>query len=63
MTDRPAPIAWRLSMRGRDPNEAHRGSTPLELLFDLCFVVAVSAASASHLAFQQQPTTAVAGAA
>ncbi len=29
-------------MRARDPREAHRASTPLELLFDLCFVVAVS---------------------
>jgi low temperature requirement protein LtrA len=47
MTDRAAPIPWRLPTRGRDPNEAHRGSTPLELLFDLCFVVAVSAASSS----------------
>ena len=33
-------------MRGRDPNEPHRASSPLELFFDLCFVVAVSAASA-----------------
>lgn len=29
-------------MTGRDPNEAHRGATPLELLFDLVFVVAFS---------------------
>jgi low temperature requirement protein LtrA len=36
-------------MTGRDPAEAHRASTPLELLFDLCFVVAVSqAAGALH---------------
>ncbi|MEU5716175.1 low temperature requirement protein A [Streptomyces sp. NPDC020403] len=33
-------------MRGRDPGEAHRASTPLELLFDLTFVVAVSRAAA-----------------
>jgi low temperature requirement protein LtrA len=33
-------------MRGRDPHEPHRGSTPLGLLFDLCFVVAVSQAAA-----------------
>jgi low temperature requirement protein LtrA len=33
-------------MRGRDPRETHRISTPLELLFDLCFVVAVSQAAA-----------------
>jgi low temperature requirement protein LtrA len=32
-------------MRGRDPTEQHRASTPLELLFDLCFVVAVAQAS------------------
>jgi low temperature requirement protein LtrA len=36
-------------MTGRDPAETHRASTPLELLFDLCFVVAVaSAAQALH---------------
>ncbi|MGN6694226.1 MAG: low temperature requirement protein A [Aquihabitans sp.] len=29
-------------MVGRDPEEAHRASTPLELLFDLSFVVAIS---------------------
>lgn len=32
-------------MRGRDPDEAHRASTPLELLFDLTFVVAFGVAS------------------
>lgn len=32
-------------MQGRDPGEHHRASTPLELFFDLCFVVAVSSAS------------------
>jgi low temperature requirement protein LtrA len=36
-------------MAGRDPAESHRASTPLELLFDLCFVVAVAqAAGALH---------------
>jgi low temperature requirement protein LtrA len=36
-------------MAGRDPAEAHRAATPLELLFDLCFVVAVAqAAGALH---------------
>ena len=46
----PAPRARRLvvPMTARDPGEAHRASTPLELLFDLCFVVAVAQASA-HL--------------
>ncbi|HWD03128.1 MAG TPA: low temperature requirement protein A [Amycolatopsis sp.] len=33
-------------MRSRDSGENHRVSTPLELLFDLCFVVAVGAAGA-----------------
>ncbi|NQX35896.1 low temperature requirement protein A [Herbiconiux sp. VKM Ac-2851] len=32
-------------MTGRDPAEAHRAATPLELLFDLAFVVAFSQAS------------------
>ena len=39
---------WRRPMRSRDPTEPHRGTTPLELLFDLCFTVAVAQASA-HL--------------
>jgi low temperature requirement protein LtrA len=38
--------ALRRVMRGRDPGEEHRASTPLELLFDLTFVVAVSQAAA-----------------
>lgn len=33
-------------MTGRDPHEAHRASTPLELLFDLVFVVAIALAAA-----------------
>ena len=33
-------IPWRRPMTGRDRDEEHRASTPLELLFDLCFVVA-----------------------
>jgi low temperature requirement protein LtrA len=33
-------------MSGRDPHEAHRVSTPLELLFDLTFVVAIAFAGA-----------------
>ncbi len=32
-------------MTGRDPHEEHRVATPLELLFDLCFVIAFSAAA------------------
>jgi low temperature requirement protein LtrA len=35
---------WYQPMTGRDRSEEHRASTPLELLFDLCFVVAVSQA-------------------
>ncbi|MET9290938.1 low temperature requirement protein A [Streptomyces sp. NPDC003077] len=35
-------------MRARDPEEPHRAATPLELLFDLCFVVAVAQAG-EHL--------------
>ncbi|UQA97940.1 low temperature requirement protein A [Streptomyces halobius] len=31
-------------MRARSPDEAHRSATPLELFFDLCFVVAVAQA-------------------
>ncbi|NYI71416.1 low temperature requirement protein LtrA [Naumannella cuiyingiana] len=34
-------------MRGRDPEEPHRAATPLELLFDLVFVVAVGIASST----------------
>lgn len=38
-------------MTGRDPHEAHRVATPLELLFDLTFVVAfgIAAAQFAHL--------------
>ena len=31
-------------MPARDTSEAHRVATPLELLFDLCFVVAIARA-------------------
>jgi low temperature requirement protein LtrA len=34
--------AFRVRMKGRDTEEDHRASTPLELLFDLVFVVAVA---------------------
>lgn len=40
-------VPWKLPLGGRDPNEEHRASTPLELLFDLSFVVAVAAGAAS----------------
>src|SRR6195952_1370774 len=32
-------------MTGRDPGQAHRAATPLELLFDLAFVVAFGQAA------------------
>lgn len=37
---------WRRPMLSRSPGEAHRASTPLELLVDLCFVVAIAQAAA-----------------
>ncbi|MGV9311927.1 low temperature requirement protein A [Streptomyces sp. NPDC003691] len=44
MTER-GPRAARLTMKGRDPGEAHRAASSLELLFDLCFVIAVAQAA------------------
>jgi low temperature requirement protein LtrA len=46
MTTGAVRVPWRRPLAGRDPAEAHRASTPLELLFDLSFVVAVSIAAA-----------------
>ena len=40
-------VPWHRPMSGRDPEESHRSATPLELFFDLCFVVAVAAAAAT----------------
>lgn len=40
-------VPWRLPLTGRDPAQDHRASTPLELFFDLSFVVAVAAAAAA----------------
>jgi low temperature requirement protein LtrA len=41
-----APLAHRVArMSGRDPEESHRASTPLELLFDLTFAVAFGIAA------------------
>ena len=41
-----SPLAHRMSrMTGRDPDESHRAATPLELLFDLTFVVAFGTAA------------------
>lgn len=39
----PPPLTIKRRMEGRDVNQAHRGSSPLELLFDLTAVVAVAA--------------------
>jgi len=39
------PAWWPIA--ARDPDEPHRAATPLELLFDLCFVVAVAQGAAS----------------
>ena len=36
---------WMVPMRGRSPLEPHRTATPLELLFDLVFVVAIAQAA------------------
>jgi low temperature requirement protein LtrA len=44
MTPDTTPRVLLTPMRARDPFEAHRAATPLELLFDLTFVVAVAAA-------------------
>src|SRR3954468_15520844 len=40
------PRQLHVRMQGRSIDEAHRGSSPLELLYDLTFVVAVSSVSA-----------------
>jgi low temperature requirement protein LtrA len=46
-TTAPAPIGHplRVTMRARSPHEAHRAATPLELFFDLIFVVAIAQAA------------------
>jgi low temperature requirement protein LtrA len=38
--------SWKVRMTGRDTSQPHRTSTPLELLFDLTFVVAVGRVAA-----------------
>jgi low temperature requirement protein LtrA len=40
-------MAIRVLMRSRDTNEEHRAATPLELFFDLVFVVAIAQAASS----------------
>src|SRR5262245_58705516 len=55
------PALVRMTARRRD--EAHRPSTPLELLFDLCFVVAVAQAAGklSHAVAEGNTRHAIAG--
>ncbi len=50
-------------MRARDPHEAHRVATPLELLFDLTFVVAVAAvvAELAHAIVDGHPAEGLVG--
>lgn len=52
-----------LRMRARDPAEPHRASTPLELFFDLCFVVAVSQAGGRlvHALTEGEPAHGITG--
>ncbi len=40
------PVPWSVPMGPRDTEERHRAATPLELFFDLVFVVAVASAAA-----------------
>jgi low temperature requirement protein LtrA len=53
----------RARMGGRDPAEAHRTATPLELLFDLTFVIAFGAAATelAHLLAEGHIGTALLG--
>ena len=44
-TSSPTRRPWYRAMTARSPDEAHRTATPLELFFDLCFVVAVAQAA------------------
>lgn len=46
MSSENAGYRWRLPLIGRNPDESHRAATPLELFFDLVFVVAIAQAAA-----------------
>ncbi|MEU8889382.1 low temperature requirement protein A [Streptomyces sp. NPDC048442] len=46
MSHSTAPAGLLRRMTARSPDEGHRAATPLELFFDLCFVVAVAQAGA-----------------
>jgi low temperature requirement protein LtrA len=50
-------------MSGRDPGESHRGATPLELLFDLTFVVAfgIAADELAHYLAEDHISTSILG--
>jgi low temperature requirement protein LtrA len=50
-------------MRGRDPNQFHRVATPLELLFDLTFVIAfgLAASKFAHALAEGHYATALIG--
>src|SRR5918997_4566555 len=50
-------------MSGRDPHAPHRSATPLELLFDLAFVVAfgVAGEQAAHLVAEEHVVAGVLG--
>src|SRR5215212_3582986 len=45
MSSVPTSPRWVRPLSARHPDDAHRSSTPLELLFDLCFVVSIAQAS------------------
>ncbi|WP_433785043.1 low temperature requirement protein A [Actinomycetospora sp. CA-101289] len=49
MSETTSPVSrrpWHRLMGARDPDQSHRAATPLELLFDLAFVVAIARAAA-----------------
>ena len=50
-------------MSGRDPSEVHRAATPLELLFDLTFVIAFGLAGVqlAHFLADAHYATAIIG--
>ncbi|WSP38953.1 low temperature requirement protein A [Streptomyces sp. NBC_01244] len=52
------PVAY-VPMTARSRDEGHRASTPLELFFDLCFVVAIAQAGAQlvHALAEGHPGT------
>ena len=62
-TDESGAARFRRRMAGRDRDEEHRPSTPLELLVDLCFVVAVAqvAAELHHAVAEDHLGAAVVG--